>query len=69
VAGLAASISGTSLVFGLVAVVVFWLAIQLCWSTRGKPWPNVLLRLIVAVVLVAVGVVMIFFTAFGNSGR
>jgi hypothetical protein len=53
--------------FGLLAVAAFWYAIQLCASAVGKPWHGVVLRLVGAVALFGVGVVMIFFTAFGAN--
>jgi hypothetical protein len=52
-------------IFGLIAVAAFWLAIQLCWSIAGKRWYSVVWRLALALVLFGVGFVMIFFTAFG----
>jgi len=52
--------------FGLIAVVAFWFAIQLCWSVVGKQWYSVLWRLLAALGLFALGFVMIFFTAFGT---
>ena len=52
--------------FGAVAVAAFWFAIQLCWSAAGKPWYSVVGRLMGALVLLGVGIVMIFFTAFGS---
>ena len=53
--------------FGIVAMVAFWFAIQLCWSVFGKRWYSVAGRLIGALGLLGVGVMMIFFTAFGNG--
>jgi hypothetical protein len=54
-----------TLAFGAVAVAAFWFAIQTCWSVVGKRWYSVVWRLLLALVLFAVGFVMIFFTAFG----
>jgi len=51
--------------FGLIAVAAFWFAIQLCWSAVGKRWYSVVGRLVGALALLVLGVVMIFFTAFG----
>jgi hypothetical protein len=53
------------LIFGATAVAAFWFAIQLCWSVVGKRWYGAVWRLLVALVLLGVGIVMIFFTAFG----
>jgi hypothetical protein len=53
------------LTFGAIAVAAFWFAIQLCWSVVGKRWHSATLRLLVALGLFALGLVMIFFTAFG----
>jgi hypothetical protein len=50
---------------GVVAVAAFWFAIQLCWSVAGKRWYSMAGRLAAALMLLVVGVVMIFFTAFG----
>jgi hypothetical protein len=52
--------------FGAIAVAAFWFAIQLCWSAVGKPWYSVAGRVAGAVALVGLGIVMIFFTAFGG---
>ncbi len=52
--------------FGVIAVVAFWFAIQLCWSVVGRRWYSVVWRLAVALALFGVGFVMIFFTAFGG---
>jgi hypothetical protein len=62
---LVSHIDGYMLAFGAVAVAAFWFGIQLCWSVVGKRWYSVVWRLIVALLLFAVGFVMIFFTAFG----
>ncbi|NYF89393.1 hypothetical protein RBB79_07555 [Tunturiibacter empetritectus] len=64
---LAFHIDGYVVLFGAVAVAAFWFAIQLCWSAAGKPWYGVVGRLAGAVALLALGVVMIFFTAFGSD--
>jgi hypothetical protein len=61
-----AHIDGTVILFGAVAVAAFWFAIQLCWSVVGKRWYVVVLRLVGAVALVALGVLMIFLMAFGS---
>jgi hypothetical protein len=53
--------------FWLLAVGAFWFAIQLCWSVVGKAWYGVAFRLVGAVALFGLGVVMIFFTAFGTN--
>jgi hypothetical protein len=60
-------IDGNVVFFGLLAVAAFWFAIQLCWSVSGKRWHSVAMRLTGAVVLFGVGVVMVFFTAFGAN--
>ena len=52
-------------IFGAIAVVAFWFAIQLCWSLVGKKWYSVVWRLLAALALFGLGFVMIFFTAFG----
>lgn len=52
--------------FGVVAMAAFWFAIQLCWSVFGKRWYSVAGRLLGALGLLGVGVMMIFFTAFGT---
>jgi hypothetical protein len=52
-------------IFGAIAVVAFWFAIQLCWSVVGKKWYSVMWRLLVALGLFGLGFAMIFFTAFG----
>jgi hypothetical protein len=56
-----------TVLFGAVAVAAFWFGIQLCWSGVGKRWFSVVLRLVGALMLFAVGVAMIFLTAFGTS--
>ena len=61
---LAAHFSVSTVLFGAVAVAAFWFAIQLCWSAVGKPWYSVAARVAGAVILIGLGVVMIFFTAF-----
>jgi hypothetical protein len=53
--------------FGLLAVGSFWFAIQLCWSVPGKTWFSVGVRVVGAAALFVLGVVMIFFTAFGSN--
>ena len=63
---LAAHINGSVILFGAIAVAAFWFAIQLCWSAVGKPWYSVAGRVAAAVALIGVGIVMIFFTAFGG---
>ena len=63
---LAVQINVYIVLFGAVAVAAFWFAIQLCWSAVGKPWYGVVGRLVGALALLGVGVVMIFFTAFGS---
>ncbi|WP_433970077.1 hypothetical protein [Tunturiibacter gelidiferens] len=63
---LALHIDGYVILFGAVAVAAFWFAIQLCWSAAGKRWYGVVGRLVGALALVGLGVVMIFFTAFGT---
>jgi hypothetical protein len=63
---LALQLNGYIVLFGAVAVAAFWFAIQLFWSVARKPWYSVLARLLGALVLVGLGVVMIFFTAFGS---
>jgi hypothetical protein len=60
------ALNGYILLFGAVAVAAFWFAIQLFWSVARKPWYSVVARLVGALVLLALGVVMIFFTAFGS---
>jgi hypothetical protein len=60
-------INGKMIFFGLLAVGAFWFAIQLCWSVVGKQWYSVAFRLICAVALFGLGIVMIFFTAFGTN--
>jgi putative Mn2+ efflux pump MntP len=60
-------IDGDVVIFGTLAVVAFWFAIQLGFSVRGRRWQSVAARLAGAVVLVGFGVVMIFFTAFGTN--
>jgi hypothetical protein len=63
---LALQVNGYIILFGAVAVAAFWFAIQLCWSVARKPWYSVMGRLVGALALFALGVVMIFFTAFGS---
>jgi hypothetical protein len=63
---LALHIDGYVVLFGAVAVAAFWFAIQLCWSAAGKPWYGVAGRLVGALALLGLGIVMIFFTAFGT---
>ena len=58
--------NGYILLFGAVAVAAFWFAIKLFWSMARKPWYSVAARLVGALVLLGLGVVMIFFTAFGS---
>jgi hypothetical protein len=52
--------------FGIIAVAAFWFAIQLCWSVVGKPWYSIAGRLVGALALLGLGVLMIFYTAFGS---
>jgi hypothetical protein len=59
-------IDGYAILFGVIAVASFWFAIQLCWSVVGKQWYSVVGRLIGALALFGLGVVMIFYTAFGS---
>jgi hypothetical protein len=63
---LALQFNGYIVLFGAVAVAAFWFAIQLCWSVARKPWYSVVARLVGALALLGLGVVMIFFTAFGS---
>jgi hypothetical protein len=63
---LAAHINLSVILFGAIAVAAFWFAIQLCWSVVGKPWYSVAGRVAGAVALIGLGIVMIFFTAFGG---
>ncbi|WP_353062108.1 hypothetical protein RBB77_12415 [Tunturibacter psychrotolerans] len=63
---LALQLNGYIVLFGAVAVAAFWFAIQLFWSVARKPWYSVVMRLVGALVLLGLGVVMIFFTAFGS---
>ena len=58
-------IHSLNVLFGVAAIAAFWVAIQLCWSVSGRQWYSVTVRLMGALVLLGVGVVMIFFTAFG----
>jgi hypothetical protein len=60
-------IHGGMFFFGLLAVGSFWFAIQLCWSVPGKTWFSVGVRVVGAAALFVLGVVMIFFTAFGSN--
>jgi hypothetical protein len=62
---LLARVNAAAVLFGMIAVAAFWFAIQLCWSVVGKRWYSVVGRVVGALVLLGVGVVMIFFTAFG----
>ena len=64
---LLARINPAGVLFGFIAVAAFWFAIQLCWSVAGKQWYSVVGRLVGALVLLGMGVVMIFFTAFGTG--
>ncbi len=63
--GLLARLDTGSVLFGATAVAAFWFAIQLCWTVVGKRWYSVAGRLAGVLVLLGLGVVMIFFTAFG----
>ncbi len=63
---LALPLNGYIVLFGAVAVAAFWFAIKLFWSVARKPWYSVVARLVGALVLLGLGVVMIFFTAFGS---
>jgi hypothetical protein len=63
---LALQLNGYIVLFGAVAVAAFWFAIQLCWSVARKPWYSVVARLVGALALLGLGIVMIFFTAFGS---
>jgi|GEM_PF-4334323 len=62
------SVNGSTIVFGLIAVVSFWAAIHLCRAIKGRPWYGVAARVLGALVLAAFGVLMIFYTAFGVEG-
>ena len=64
-APLPARLNVVSLLLGAVAVAAFWFAIQLCWSVTGKRWYSVAGRLTGVLALLGLGVVMIFFVAFG----
>ena len=66
---LASLVNGSTIVFGLIAVVSFWAAIQLCRAIKGRPWYGVAARVVGALVLVGFGVLMIFYTAFGMDGN
>jgi hypothetical protein len=66
-AGMLARLDASSVLLGAIAVAAFWFAIQLCWSVVGKRWYSVAGRVAGALVLLGVGVVMIFFTAFGSQ--
>jgi hypothetical protein len=68
-AKLAAHIDAAVILFGLLAAGAFWVAIQLCWSARGKRWYSIAARLAGVVVLVCFGIVMVFYTAFGADGN
>jgi hypothetical protein len=68
-AKLAAHIDGAVILFGLLAAGSFWIAIQLCWSAKGKRWYSVAARLAGVVALIGFGIVMIFYTAFGADGN
>jgi hypothetical protein len=57
------------IVFGLIAVFSFWAAIQLCRGVKGKRWYGVTARVMGALVLVAFGILMVFYTAFGADGN
>jgi hypothetical protein len=63
--GMLARLNPANVLFGLTAVAAFWFAIQLCWTIVGKRWYSVAGRLAGVLVLLGLGVVMIFFTAFG----
>jgi putative Mn2+ efflux pump MntP len=65
----ASSLNGSTFVFGLIAVVSFWAAVQLCRALKGRPWYGVAARVAGALVLVGFGVLMIFYTAFGVDGN
>jgi hypothetical protein len=58
-----------TVLFGLLAVGSFWVAIQLCWAARGRTWTGVALRVLGAVALIGFGVLMVFYTAFGASSN
>ncbi len=45
--------------------MAFWAVIRLCGRLRGLPWYSVVLRVVGTVVLLAFGVLMIFYAAFG----
>lgn len=66
-AALLARLNATSIVQGAIAVAAFWFAIQLAWSVAGKRWYSAAGRVAGALVLVGVGVVMIFLTAFASQ--
>jgi hypothetical protein len=63
---LALQLNGYIVLFGAVAVAAFWFAIKLFLSVARKPWYSVVARLVGGLVLLGLGVVMIFFTAFGS---
>ena len=64
-AGLAALVNLSTLIYGAVAVVAFWLAIRLGARLRGIAWYGVVLRVVGTVALLAFGVMMLFYAAFG----
>lgn len=55
----------STLVFGALAVAAFWAAIRLCSRWRGLPWYAVAARVLGTLVLLAFGVLMVFYAAFG----
>lgn len=69
VKALAAHVDAAVIVFGLLAAGAFWFAIQLCWSAKGKQWYSVAARLAGAVALIAFGILMVFYTAFGAEAN
>lgn len=60
-----AHVSLSTLIFGALAVVAFWVAIRLGARLRGLPWYSVVLRVVATVALLVFGVMMLFYAAFG----
>ncbi|WP_188757924.1 hypothetical protein [Edaphobacter acidisoli] len=52
-------------VYGALALAAFWGVVRLCSRWRGLPWYAVVARVLGTLVLLAFGVLMVFYAAFG----
>ena len=65
IARLAGAVNLSTFVFGALAVGAFWVAVRLGSRWRGLPWYAVVARMAGCLAMLAFGVVMVFYAAFG----